>query len=181
MVWVAVAAFLATLAPTALRMALLGGGESAMVMMVLEVVLAPVGGVIGLAIGAGAINWVAGRLGGKGSFEATAYLLGAIQAPYLLVLMLVRTLIPTLISLSVGRGLGGAGIVSSSAGLVAIAFILYTFVQQVNAVRGAHGFSTSRALAAILIPIGVVAALALCWSLIVSWQSGGLIGYYQPF
>lgn len=112
--------------------------------------MAGVGGVfsiisapIGFLIGVGILYLIARLLGGTGDFGNYAYLIAIFQAPLTIVEALV-SLVPVL------------------GGCVAAILGIYSLVLTYYATKVAHNLTSGKALAVILIPIGVIVLLVLC-------------------
>ena len=103
-----------------------------------------VAAVIGGLIGAGILHLVAKLLGGKGKYETLYYLFSIVSAPIMVVSSLTQVLS---VATPVLTGLAG------------LAVALYAIYMEVLAIMQAHGFSTLRALATLLIPLVVVIVL----------------------
>lgn len=107
-----------------------------------------VAGLIGLALGAAILQGIALLLKGTGTYRGLFAGLGFAQVPYLFS-------IPA--QLLVVAGPGGAILWF----LVAFGLFVWSFALATIAVRENHGFSTGRALAAMLIPLAVAIALVV--------------------
>jgi hypothetical protein len=127
--------------------------------------LAPFIAVAGLAIGAGVVQVSSYILGGKGSYAGLFTGLGFASIPN--ALGIPAMLLPRL--------LGGAG--GALAGLVNLAALVWVLVLGVIAVRENHGFSTGRAVAALLIPVAVLVggliALGVLFAVLLAAGIGG--------
>jgi hypothetical protein len=101
--------------------------------------------IIGLAIGAAIIQWIAKLFGGTGTFEKMAYAIAAITVPVTLVTMFLTPLsaVPYL-GICMGLLSGGIG--------------LYALFLQITAVKAVNGFGWGPAIGSVLLP-GVVIAL----------------------
>lgn len=112
--------------------------------------MAGVGGVasiiwapIGFLIGVGILYLIARLLGGTGDFGNYAYLIATFQAP-----------------LTIAEAL--VGLVPFLGGCVVAILSIYGLVLTYFATKVAHNLTSGRAIAVILIPIGVAILLALC-------------------
>jgi hypothetical protein len=101
--------------------------------------------VIGLAISAAIIQWIAKLFGGTGTFEKLAYGLAAITVPVTLVTMFLTPL-SAVPYLGICTGLLSAGIG------------LYALFLQITAVKAVNGFGWGPAIGSVLLP-GVVIVL----------------------
>ena len=111
------------------------------------VIVAPLVSVLLLLAWAGIVHGVARLLGGRARYEGTLSGFGFAQVPSALG-------IPAqLLPLALGRG----GAVLS--GLIQFGLFIWVLVLEVITVRENHALSTGRAVAALLIPVGVVLVL----------------------
>lgn len=115
--------------------------------------------VIGFAIGAALIQWVAKLFGGTGSFDKLAYTFSAIMVPYSVVVA-VLTLI------------GMIPIVGYLTGLVSFGLLFYMLVLEVQAVKAVNGLDTGKAVGAVLIP-GFAIFFFICCCVIVALAAMG--------
>lgn len=107
--------------------------------ILLSIVWAP----IGFLFGTGILHVIASLLGGQGNFGRYAYLLATFQAPI--------TIINAILGLA--SGLGGC-----LAGLLSI----YALVLTVFATKVEHRLTSGKAIAVVLVPVLIVAAIGLC-------------------
>jgi hypothetical protein len=110
-------------------------------------VLAPVFAIVWLAIAAGIVQLSSYLLGGRGTYAGMFTGLGFADVPNLFG-------IPALLLPLVLGGTGGV-----LAGLLNFGLVIWVLVLSVIAVRENHGFSTGRAVAAVLIPIAALILL----------------------
>jgi hypothetical protein len=129
------------------------------------VVLGPVFGLIGLALGAGVLQVSSYLLGGRGGYAGLFTALGFAQ-------------VPQVFGIPVGalaRLAGGPVLVLS--GVVSFGLWLWSVVLAAVAVRENHDFSTGRAVAALLLPVGaLVAFVVVIWIALVAFFAAGLRG-----
>ncbi|MGH9168670.1 MAG: Yip1 family protein [Acidimicrobiia bacterium] len=111
-------------------------------------IFSSIAGLIGLALGAAILQGVALLLKGTGTYKGLLAGLGFAQLPYIFN-------IPA--QLLVVAGPGGAFLSL----LVAFSLFIWSFALATIAVRENHGFSTGRAVATMLIPLGVAIALVV--------------------
>lgn len=115
-------------------------------MILLVLVLAPLGAVISLWIGAHLCNWMARKLGGTGTYTELAYGWAASIAPLALITGALGS-IPNTYALALNAGVG-----------------LYSSVLQVTTIKAVHQFSWGRAITSVfLIPVvvGLVAVAVI--------------------
>jgi len=105
--------------------------------------------VIGLAISAAIIQWIAKLFGGTGTFEKMAYALAAITVPVTLVAMFLTPL-SAVPYLGICTGLLSAGIG------------LYALFLQITAVKAVNGFGWGPAIGSVLLPGLVIVLLCAC-------------------
>ena len=105
--------------------------------------------VIGLAISAAIIQWIAKLFGGTGSFEKLAYGLAAITVPVTLVTMFLTPL-SAVPYLGICTGLLSAGIG------------LYALFLQITAVKAVNGFGWGPAIGSVLLPGLVIGLVCAC-------------------
>jgi hypothetical protein len=105
--------------------------------------------VIGLAIGAAIIQWLAKLFGGTGTFEKMAYAIAAISVPVTLVTMFLTPLsaVPYL------------GICT---GLLSFGVGLYALFLQITAVKAVNGFGWGPAIGSVLLPSLVIVLVCGC-------------------
>jgi hypothetical protein len=109
--------------------------------------------VLGFAIGAALVQWVAKLFGGTGSFEKLAYAFSAITVPFSVI-----TAILTLIGI-----IPFIGILT---GLVSFVLFFYLIVLEVIAVKAVNRLDTGKAAGAVLLP-GLAIFLLICCCVIV--------------
>ena len=125
--------------------------------LVCSVVAAPVAAVLGMVIGAGITHFIAGLLGGSGTFDRLVYCLAAIYAPSALISLFFTGMVAI-----AGVTPGSADTLALAAGpalvvlfvvaLLSLAFGIYAIVLQVNAIAAAENISGGRALVVFLLP-----------------------------
>jgi hypothetical protein len=103
-----------------------------------SLILAP----IGFLIGSGIYYLIAKLFGGTGNFEEQTYLLAASAAPI------------TIVS-------GVIGIIPILGGCISIALTIYQLVLNYFALKVAHGLTTGKAIAVVLIPVAIL-FLCIC-------------------
>jgi hypothetical protein len=123
--------------------------------ILLALVLAPLGAVIGLWISAHFCNWMARELGGTGTYAELAYGWAASIAPLVLITGVLGS-IPNAYALALNAGVG-----------------LYGTVLQVTAIKAVHHFSWGRAISSVFLPVAVVlVAVAIIVFLILMGTAG---------
>jgi hypothetical protein len=105
--------------------------------------------VIGLAIGAAIIQWIAKLFGGTGTFEKMAYAIAAISVPITVVTMFLTPL-SAVPYLGICTGLLSAGIG------------LYALFLQITAVKAVNGFGWGPAIGSVLLPGVVIGLVCAC-------------------
>ncbi len=118
--------------------------------------LAIVGSILGLVISAGIIQWIAGMLGGTGSFNKLAYAFACFSAPITLV----------------------TGILSSAPIIfwLALPLSLYAIVLEVIATKAVNGFGYGKAVLTLVIPLAVLLLLSCLLTVAVLALLGPTIG-----
>ena len=124
----------------------------------------PLGAVIGLALSSLILHWIAGLLGGQGSYERLVYALGAIQAPSTLVSVILSS-IGTLIGLGMGQRTGSPFLICLAP--FSLAWSIYVLYLEVLALKAVEGLTTGKAVLTLFIPLLVVLVLGgLCVALV---------------
>ncbi len=105
--------------------------------------------VIGLAIGAAIIQWIAKLFGGTGTFEKMTYAIAAISVPITLVTMFLTPLsaVPYL------------GICT---GLLSFGIALYAIFLEITAVKAVNSFGWGPAIGSVLLPVVVIGLVCGC-------------------
>ena len=119
-------------------------------------IAAPVVAVVGFMISTGILHFIAGLLGGRGSYDDLAFSMGAIQAPLTIFSGLI-SVITTLFSAS-----GSVSPLLIVMALLSLALGMYALVLQVLAVSVAEKMGTGMAALAVLMPLFLVMVLTGC-------------------
>lgn len=124
----------------------------------------PLAAVIGLALGALIMHWIAGLFGGTGTFDRLVYAFGAIQAPATLVSVILSS-IGTLLGLSTGQGTSSPFLICLAP--FSLAWSLYLLFLDVLALKAVERLTTGKALLTLLLPLIVFFVLGgLCVALV---------------
>ena len=132
-----------------------GGSQAASgvgAMLISAICGAPVAGifsVIGLAIGAGIVQWIAKLFGGTGNFEKLAYAYAAITVPVTLVTMLLTPF-------------SAVPYINICTGLLTLGIGLYVIFLNVTAVKAVNRFDWGKAAASVFLPAVVIVVLCGC-------------------
>lgn len=129
----------------------------------------PIFSVIGLAIGAGILRFIAGLLGGTGNFNDLTFSLGAVSAP----ISIVSSLISLIVNV-VSGGTGGTDLAAGGSGSIlalclapiSLGIAVYAIVLQVMAVSVVEKLTTGKAVLTVLIPVIVLFLLGACIALV---------------
>jgi hypothetical protein len=125
--------------------------------------IAAVISVVGFAIGAAIVQWVAKMFGGRGTFERMAYTLAAIVAPVLVVQGVLALL-------------GAIPFVGFCFRIIAGLAGLYVLVLQIMAVKGVNAFGWGPAAGSVLLPGLVIGILCCCLAFGISALVGASLG-----
>jgi hypothetical protein len=133
---------------------------------------APISMVVSLAFVAGIQHGVSSLLGGRGTFNDTAYCLGAIQAPVSVVMSLLGLIMLVFIagSLPSIETIQAADLASMLLpqlifGAVSLAIGIYAIVLQVMALSVVQNIGSGKAFLAVFSPVLLGIALGLCFGL----------------
>jgi len=127
----------------------------------LSLICAPVSAgaaVLGFMISVGIFQWIAGRLGGTGEYENLAIAMASYQAP------------PAVVSAVLG--LLGSWVLCGQ--WLFIPLGIYSLVLQVMAIKAVNRFSWERAVATILIPVGVLVLVGCLATVVLGVTLGSL-------
>jgi hypothetical protein len=127
---------------------------------------APIGAVIGtvfFAIDVFIVQWIARMFGGKGTADQLAYALGAIAAPFSVILGVINLL-------------SAIPFVGLCFGVVSFLASLYVLVLNIMAVKGVNQFGWGAAIGSLLIPALVIGIVCGCLFFAVFAALGPTIG-----
>jgi hypothetical protein len=170
--WVAVTAFVAYLVAALVSIMMMNNlfprVETTFTWMwICYVVVAPVGAILGAAIWAGIYHWVAKLLGGTGAWDRLLFCYSAIQAPLLLVGVLL-----SLVMVPIMRSAMTTMIATQSLFLVycllmvvSLGLGIYNIVLNVSAIKAVERLDTGKAVLAFFLPPIVIIVLLFCGSM----------------
>jgi Yip1-like protein len=141
----------------------LASTTSRIVILICGAPIAAVISVVGFAIGAAIVQWVAKMFGGHGTFERMAYTLAAIAAPI--------TIAQAVLVL-----LSAIPFVGLCFRIITILVSLYVIVLEIMAVKGVNGFGWGPAAGSVLIPGLVIGILCCCLAFGISALVGASLG-----
>jgi hypothetical protein len=132
------------------------------VILVFEIILAPLFAVAGMAVAAAIYHGIARLFGGMGQWGQLVFCLAAISAPFALLSAAINLV---MLPFTVWFPSDYSPLVSCCVGPFALALGIYALVLQVIAIDAVENIGTWKSVATFFIPVVIVVVLTICCSL----------------